>query len=66
MEQQYIDRMKERLETMWRVALLAHDPQIVELGTAAANQLEQDISELEAAQSDILTVHLGQPPRAEK
>jgi len=65
MEQQYIDRMKERLETMRRVALLAHDPKIVELVTAAANQLKQDISELEAAQSDIVTVHL-QPPQAEK
>lgn len=57
----YISRMKERLETMRRVAMMAHDPRIVELVTAAANQLEQDISELEAAQPEIVTIHLDPP-----
>lgn len=61
MDEVYIGRMKERLATMRRVASLAHDPRIVELVTGTADQLEQDILELEAALPETITLHLNPP-----
>ena len=62
MDSHYLARMKERLETMRRIASLAHDARIIELVTQAASQLEQDISELEPAHSKIVTIDLEPPP----
>jgi hypothetical protein len=61
MDCSYVDRMKGRLEAMRRVAEMAHDPRIIELVTATADELEDDILKLEAEGSAAITVHLEPP-----
>jgi|KBSMisStaDraftv2_1062788.scaffolds.fasta_scaffold869676_3 hypothetical protein len=62
MDAAYIDRMKGRLANMRRVAAMAHDPRIIEIVTATADELEEDIHKLEAEASEPVTIHLEQPP----
>jgi hypothetical protein len=62
MDSDYIDRMKLRLATMRGVAAMAHDPRIIELVTATADELEEDIRKLEAKGSGTVTIHLEPPP----
>lgn len=47
----YVERMRSRLRNMRKVAAMSHDPRIVEIVTETADQLEQDIRELEAEAS---------------
>ena len=58
MDADYIARMKSRLVTMRKVASTAHDPRIIEMVTAAADQLEEDIHSLEAQGHAPMTIHL--------
>jgi hypothetical protein len=44
----YVERMKGRLANMRKIQALAHDPRIVEIVRATADELEQDIRKLEA------------------
>jgi hypothetical protein len=64
MDASYIDRMKERLVTMRRVAEMAHDPRVIELVTVTADELEEDILKLEAEGSAPVTIHLEPPPES--
>lgn len=63
MDPTYLDRMKGRLANMRRVAELADDARIIELVTATADELGEDIRKLEAEMSDTITIHL-EPPSA--
>jgi len=63
MDAAYIDRMKLRLATMRSVAGMSHDVRIVELLTATADELEEDIRKLEAEGSAPITIHL-EPPQS--
>jgi hypothetical protein len=62
MDDHYIARMKRRLVNMRKVASLAHNPEIIELVTRTANELEEDILQLEAERSDMIIIHLEPPP----
>ena len=48
MDEIFVERMKARLTAMRNVAEMAHDPRIIEIVTATADQLEEDIRQLEA------------------
>ena len=61
MDEHYIARMKQRLESMRKVASLSHDPRIVEIVAQTANELEEDIRKLEAEQPETVTIHLEPP-----
>ena len=61
MDASYINRMKERLVTMRRVAEMAHDARIIELVTATADELEEDILKLQAEGAAPVTIHLEAP-----
>jgi hypothetical protein len=58
MDARYIDRMKERLVSMRRVAEMAHDARVVELVTVTADELEDDILNLEVEGPAPVTIHL--------
>lgn len=62
MDASYVLRMKGRLANMRKVAAMAHDPRIIEIVTATADELEEDIRKLEAEASQPVTVHIEQPP----
>lgn len=62
MDPAYLDRMKRRLANMRRVASIAHDPRIIEMVTATADELEEDIRKFEAEAPDPVIIHLEQPP----
>ena len=64
MDSGYIDRMKGRLANMRKVAAWAHDPRIVEIVTATADELEEDIRKLEAEAAPV-TIHIEPPSEAE-
>jgi hypothetical protein len=64
MDVHYIDRMRGRLANMRKVASMAHDRRIIELVTATADELEEDIRKLEAEGSSPVTIHLT--PRLER
>jgi hypothetical protein len=61
MDRGYIDRMKYRLGNMRKIADMAHDPRIIELVTATADQLEEDIRKLEAEETRNITIHTELP-----
>lgn len=65
MDASYIHRMKGRLANMRKVAALAHDPRIVEIVTATANELEEDIRKLEGEAAAPLTISVEPPTEAE-
>lgn len=52
MNASYIDRMKGRLASLREVAAMAHDPRLIETVNATADELEDDIRQLEAMQPD--------------
>jgi hypothetical protein len=61
MDAPYVDRMKHRLANMRKVAEMAHDPRIIELVTATADELEEDILKLEAERAAPIAIHLEPP-----
>ena len=65
MDSGYIDRMKGRLANMRKVAAWAHDPRIVEIVTATADELEEDIRKLEAEAAAPVTIHIEPPTESE-
>jgi len=64
MHASYIERMKGRLANMRRVAAVAHDPRIIEIVTATADELEDDIRKLEAEAATTVTIHIESPNSA--
>ena len=61
MESTYIDRMKGRLANLRKVAAMAHDRRIIEMVTATADEIEEDIRKARDRHNKYLK-ELGLPP----
>ncbi len=58
MDASYIRRMKGRLANMRKIGAMAHDHRIIEIVMATADELEEDIRNLEAEGSDPIPIQL--------
>lgn len=61
MDESYVERMRGRLANMRKVQASAHDPRIVEIVKATADELEEDIRKLEAEAATAIPTDIEPP-----